>query len=152
MGAFTFCGLITRLVSLGSHGLKWYLVQEEVKRNSVSFTVDDVHIITLLCHNRSYEIRVTREDPNTSLHINDLCAYTLSVILYLLKALFQNLTPQVAFHCPCSQHTSDARVDSLCVLSHGSRVRFICEGSKKSVTLRHQLQQQAWLGKVSSFV
>ena len=147
----TFCGLITRLVSLGPHGilgLTWYLVEEEVKRNCVSFTVDDVHTITLLCHNRSYEIRVTREDPHISLH--DLCAYTLSVILYLLKAVYQNLAPQVAFRCPCSQHTSDARVDSLCVLSHGSHVRFICEGSKKSATLRHQ--QQVWLGKVSSFV
>ena len=42
----TFCGLITRLVSLGPHGIlgiEWDLVEEGVKRNCVSFYVDMVH-------------------------------------------------------------------------------------------------------------
>ena len=66
-----FCGLITRLVSQGPHkilGFKWKLVEDSVKRNCVSFYVDGVHKVTLLSHEKSYEIRVSREDPESSLH------------------------------------------------------------------------------------
>ena len=84
----TFCGLITRLVSLGPNGilgLTWELVEEGVKRNCISFHVDYANKVTLLCHDRCYELRVERNTSDISLH--DLCSHILSVILYILKSL-----------------------------------------------------------------
>ncbi len=37
-------------------------MEDGVKRNCVSFRVDDVHKVTLLSHEKSYEIQVSRED------------------------------------------------------------------------------------------
>ncbi|XP_064387346.1 uncharacterized protein LOC135335731 [Halichondria panicea] len=141
-----FCGLITRLVSQGPHGilgLTWELVEDGVKRNCVSFSVDDVHTVTLLSHEKSYEIRISRDDPDTSLH--DLCGYVLSAILYTLKCLFQHLVMHIAFQCPCSKDCTERSVNHLCALSSKSRIRFICEASKKAVGLKSE--QQVWLGK-----
>ena len=142
-----FCGLITRLVSqgpLGILGLTWELVEDGVKRNCVSFSVDDVHMVTLLSHEKSYEIRISRDDPDTSLH--DLCGYVLAAILYTLKCLFQHLVMHIAFQCPCSKACTERSVNHLCSLSSKSRIRFICEASKKAVGLKSE--QQVWLGKV----
>ena len=142
----SFCNIITRLVSLGPHsilGLKWSLVEEGVKRNRFSFFIDGIHKVTLLCHEQSYEIRVTREDPDVSLH--DICSHVLSVFLYILKSLFQHLEPHIAFQCPCSQHQPS--INNLCSLSCGAKLRLICEETKKVVTLRPE--QQVWIGKVS---
>ncbi|XP_064385874.1 uncharacterized protein LOC135334561 isoform X3 [Halichondria panicea] len=138
-----FCGLITQLVSQGPHGvlgLTWELVEDGIKRNCVSFSVDDVHTVTLLSHEKSYEIRISRDDPDTSLH--DLCGYVLSAILYTLKCLFQHLVMHIAFQCPSSTERS---INHLCALSRKSRIRFICEVSKKAVSLKSE--QQVWLGK-----
>ena len=142
-----FCGLISRLVSQGPHGilgLTWELVEHGVKRNCVSFSVDDVHTVTLLSHEKSYEIRISRDDPDTSLH--DLCGYVLTAILYTLKCLFQHLVMHIAFQCPCSKACTECSVNHLCALSSKSRIRFICEASKKAVGLKSE--QQVWLGKV----
>ncbi len=142
-----FCGLITRLVSQGPHGilgLTWELVEDGVKRNCVSFSIDDVHTVTLLSHQNSYEIRISRDDPDTSLH--DLCGYVLAAILYTLKCLFQHLVMHIAFQCPCSKACTERSVNHLCALSSKSRIRFICEASKKAVGLKSE--QQVWLGKV----
>ena len=142
----TFCGLITRLVSLGPHGIlgiEWDLVEEGVKRNCVSFYVDFVNRVTLICHDRFYEIRVQRKDPKKSLH--DICTYVLSVIFYTLNSIFEKLSPQIAFQCSCPKHASQKVIRDLCILAEGkTSIRFLCE--RTPVTLRPA--QQVWLGKV----
>ncbi|XP_064388807.1 uncharacterized protein LOC135336866 isoform X2 [Halichondria panicea] len=141
-----FCVLITQLVSQGPRGilgLTWELIEDGVKRNCVSFSVDDVHEVTLLSHEKSYEIRVSRDDHDTSLH--NICSYVLSAILYTLKCLYQHLTMQIAFQCPCAKDCTEHDVNHLCALSSKSRIRFLCDLSKRAVTLRKD--QQVWLGK-----
>ena len=114
----TFCGLISRLVSPGSKGilgLTWRLVEEGVKRNCVSFYIDNLNKVTLLCRDKFYELWVSRENTDISLH--DLCTYVLSVILYTLKSLYDYLTPEIAFKCPCSKHQNHKDINpSLCTL------------------------------------
>ena len=141
----SFCGLITRLVSLGPQsifGLTWELIEEGVKRNLVSFFVDGAHTVTLLCHVRSYEVRVVLGDQLTSLH--DVCTHALSVILYTLHTLFEKLVPQVAFQCPCSLVNPEETDGHLCVLVQKYHIRFICKKFEKCVPL----QRNEWLGKV----
>ena len=140
-----FCGLITRLVSQGPHGilgLTWELVEDGVKRNYVEFLVAKSNKITLLAHARCYEIRVVRRLRKVSLH--DLCTYVLSVMLYTLKSLYPQLVPQIAFQCPCPDHQTSGSMDNLCVLAKDFWVQFLCR--HKPVTLRKY--QQVWLGKV----
>ncbi len=140
-----FCGLITRLVSQGPHGilgLTWELVEDGVKRNYVEFLVAKSNKITLLAHARCYEIRVVRRLRQVSLH--DLCTYVLSVMLYTLKSLYPQLVPQIAFQCPCPDHQTSGGMDNLCVLVKDFWVQFLCR--HKPVTLRKY--QQVWLGKV----
>ena len=145
----TFCGLITQLVSCGPDGilgLEWGLVEDGVKRNLVSFYIDYVNKVTLICHDRCYEIRFTRNEPKQSLH--DLCTYIVSVILYNLKNLYPNLIPQIAFRCSCPKHAACCNTDNLCILVESrTSIRFCCEGTRVSVNL--QQAQQSWLSKVS---
>ncbi len=143
-----FCGLITQLVSQGPRrilGLKWKLVDDvkfRLRRNRFSFLVAELNIVTLLAHDRCYEIRVVRRLPKVSLH--DLCTYVLSVILYTLKCLRPQLVPQIAFRCPCPDHKTSQGIDNLCVLTTDLWFEFYCDD--KLVTLRKN--QQVWLGKV----
>ncbi len=140
-----FCGLITALVSRGPQGilgLTWELVEDGVKRNCVSFLVDNCNIITLLAHAKSYEIRVVRNHSQISLH--DLCTYVLSVMFYTLSNLYPKLASQIAFRCPCPDHKTSQGVDNLCVLTKGFWVQFLC--GKKPITLTRA--EQVWLGKV----
>ena len=140
-----FCGLITRLVSLGRHGilgLTWKLVEDGVKRNCVSFLVAKSNKITLISHERSYEIRVTLNHARLSLH--DLCTYVLSVVLYTLTSMYEQLVPQVAFQCPCPGHSSSRDRISLCILTEDVWIQFLC--GSNPVTLRKE--QTVWLGKV----
>ena len=140
----SFCGLITRLVSLGPEGilgLEWELVEKGVKRNCVSFYVDYVHCITLICHDTFFEIRVVRNDSNESLL--ELCTYALSAVLYTLQKLYEKLVPQIAFKCPCSKHNALNNIEYVCTLVEcKSSVRVIC--GRKPVTLRDT--QLLWLG------
>ena len=144
----TFCGLITRLVSLGPHGilgLVWELVEECVKRNCVSFHVAKFNKVTLIAHERCYEIRVTLKHRKIKLH--NLCSYVFSAILYTLKSLYNQLVPQLAFQCSCPDHESSRGDDHLCTLTEDSLgVDFIC-GSNPVDLNKHQ---QIWLGVVSS--
>ena len=143
-----FCGLITRLVSQGPHeilGLKWELLEDGVKRNCVSFYVDYVHKVTLLSHDRSYEIRVERNAEQTDLSLHDLCSHTMSAILYMLKIRFPKLNLSVAFQCSCPKHAASKSLNNLCTLVKGRRIRFLC--CRSPVTLSEA--QQVWLGKVS---
>ncbi|XP_064391903.1 uncharacterized protein LOC135339643 isoform X3 [Halichondria panicea] len=140
-----FCGLITRLVSRGPHGilgLTWELVEDGVKRNCVSFRVAKSNRLTLLAHDQCYEIRVVRHPGRMSLH--DLCTYVLSVMLYTLKSLYPHLVPQIAFQCPCPGHKSSR--DKLCVLTKEIWVQFLCD-SKPITPTKYQ---QVWLGKIAS--
>ncbi|XP_064389445.1 uncharacterized protein LOC135337437 [Halichondria panicea] len=139
-----FCGLITRLVSQGRHGilgLTWELVEDGVKRNCVSFLIAKSNKITLISHERSYEIRVTRNHARLSLH--DLCTYVLSVVLYTLTSMYEQLVPQVAFQCPCPGHSSSRDHNSLCILTEDVWIQFLC--GSNPVTLRKE--QTVWLGK-----
>ena len=140
----TFCGLLTRLVSLGPRGIlgfSWNLVENGVKRNCVSFYVAKLHEVTLISHETCFEIRVARVHFQISLH--DLCSYVLSVLLYTLKTLYKELIPQVAFQCPCPNHESKK---GLCELFDEFYVHFVCQHVSKPITLRKG--QQVWLGKV----
>ena len=144
----TFCGLITRLVSLGPHGilgLSWELVERSVKRNYVSFHVSSkTNKVTLIAHEKCYEIRATCK--HRKFHLTDFCSYVLSVILYTLKSLYKELVPQISFQCPCPDHKACSGVSHLCTLSDdGFWIQFLC--GDKSVDLRKY--QQIWLGAVS---
>ena len=142
----TFCGLITRLVSLGPSkilGFTWKLVEEGVKRNCFKFYVASSNIVTLIAHTRCYEVRVERKLPQITLH--DLCSSVLSVILYSLKCLYKHVIPQIAFQCPCSEHEPNRDVNNFCILTDDLWVQFLC--GSNPVTLRKD--QQVWLGKVS---
>ena len=144
----TFCGLITRLVSLGPDGilgLTWMLVEKGVKRNCVSFHVAKTNKVTLIAHEGCYEIRVTRERRKAQLH--DLCSYVLSVILHTLKSLYKQLVLLISFKCPCPDYESSRSVDHLCTLTEDSfGVDFLCGKN----TLDLNKHQQIWLGVVSS--
>ena len=142
----TFCGLITQLVSHGPHGilgLTWDLVEHGVKRNLVQFHVDYSNKVTLMCHDRCYELRVERNNPDITLH--DLCTHVLSVVLYYLKNLYKNLITEIAFRCSCTKHSACRGVDNLCTLiSSKSSTKFYCE--RYPVTLN--AAQKVWIGKV----
>ena len=144
-----FCGLITELIFRGPHkilGLTWELVEEGVKRNLVSFFVAKSNKVTLLAHDRSYEIRVVCKHKQISLH--DLCTYVLSVIVYTLRKLYPKLAPQIAFRCPCPDHMTSKGVDNLCKLQKDVWVQFLCGNNPVTLTR----DQQVWLGKVQSCV
>ena len=139
-----FCGLITRLVSQGPHGifrLKWKLMEDGVKRNCVSFSVTTSNKVTLLAHDRCYEIQVVRH-RNGKMNLHDLCTYVSSVMLYTLKSLYPHLVPQIAFQCLCPRHQSSR--DNLCILTKDVWAQFLCGGNLVTPT-KHQ---QVWLGQV----
>ena len=145
----TFCGLITQLVSRGPNrilGLQWNLVEDSVKRNRVSFYLEFVNKVSLLLHDRCYEIRILCMDSDISHH--DLCTHVLSVVLYILRALYKNLVPQIGFKCPCPKHSACREINNLCTLQESrASLKFLCE--YHPVTLMDS--QQVWLGKVKLF-
>ena len=141
-----FCGLINRLVSIGLKGilgLRWELVEEDIKQNCISFCVANASQVTLISHKNCYEVRVTHRDSKISKH--DLCSYILSAILYTLKSVYNQLTPQVAFQYPRLDHKSTIGIKHLCILTDGSQIQFLC--NSKSIVLTKR--QQIWFGKVS---
>ena len=143
-----FSRLITVLVSRGPHGilgLTWKLNEKDVKQNLVSFSVYSVHEVTLLSHDKSYEIRVVRRDPDIRLH--DLCSYVLSVILYVIKCEYQDLVTTIAFQFSGSSDGDERATNHLYRLSNEYEVRFLCNCCKKRVSL--DPCQQVWLGEVS---
>ena len=125
----------------GILGLKWELVEKGVRRNCVSFYVDYLHLVSLICHDTFYEVRVLRIDSNKSLL--ELCTYSLSAILYTLRKLYDKLVPQIAFKCPCSKHNVINNIEYLCTLVE-CKSSVIPTCGRKPVTLRDT--QQCWLG------
>ena len=142
----TFCGLITQLVSRGPDGILdfvWDLVEDGVKRNYISFYVDYVNKVTLICHDICYEVRVSRDDPDIPLQ--ELCAHILSVILDVLRELYKKLIPVIAFRCPCPKHKDERTIDNLCTLVDTRKLRFLCD--RRRVELK--AAQQVWIGNVN---
>ena len=144
----TFCGLITQLVSRGPGrilDLMWDLVEDDVKRNFISFYVDYVNKVTLICHDRCYEIRVIRGDPNISLY--KLCTHVYSVISLVLNDLYHRLDPGIAFLCPCPKHNCQRTIDNLCIPADKKNYRFLCASRRQNVMLKKE--QKVWFNPVS---
>ena len=143
----TFCGLITYLVSHGPDGIYdfvWDLVEDGVKRNLVSFYVDYVNKVTLICHDVCCEVRVTRDDPDISLE--KLCAHVLSAILHIFRDMYEKLSPEIAFYCLCPKHKNQPTLSNLCTLVDAKKLRFLCQ--RRPVKLEEA--QQVWIGQVSN--
>ena len=140
-----FCALISRLVSRGQErilGIKWELLESGVKRNLVSFRIDDAdHIITLIAHANCYEIRVIRQNRSISLH--DLCSYVLSAVLCVMREINENISPIIAFDCNCGRQQSSSCLH-LCQLSSGMNTCFKCNRRLVSLTAG----QENWFTKV----
>ena len=140
-----FCALISRLVSRGQErilGIKWELLESGVKRNLVSFRIDDAdHIITLIAHANCYEIRVIRQNRSISLH--DLCSYVLSAVLCAMREINENISPIIAFDCNCGRQQSSSCLH-LCQLSSGMNTCFKCNRRLVSLTA----DQENWFTKV----
>ena len=140
-----FCALISRLVSRGQErilGIKWELLESGVKRNLVSFRIDDAdHIITLIAHANCYEIRVIRQNRSISLH--DLCSYVFSAVLWVMREINENISPIIAFDCNCGHQQSSSCLH-LCQLSSGMNTCFKCNHRLVSLTA----DQENWFTKV----
>ena len=141
----TFCGLITRLVSLGPHkilGLTWELVENSVKRNCVSFFVAKTIVVTLIAHERCCEIRIIHQ--HYKIRLSDICSHVISVIFFTFKSLYKQLRPQISFQCPCPDSCRGS--DHLCILDDdGLWIQFLCANTR--ISLRKY--QEIWLGEVS---
>ena len=148
-----FCAMVTRLVSRGCKGIlgmKWKLMHTVVKRNFISFQIDNRHEVTLISHVRCYELRISRK--NHQIDLNELCTYVLSTVQFVLKEISKQVEPQVAFECLCERHrpTENRDLSNLCKLREGIHPCFICEKFKITVDL--QDSQNNWLAKVNHIV
>ena len=141
-----FCAMISRLVSRGSEGIlgmRWDLVESGVKRNLVSFRVDDAdHYVTLITHVDCYEIRVIRQDRSISLY--ELCSYVLSTVLCMMKEVNNNISLIIAFDCQCGRHQSKR----LCQLSPGVNTCFKCNRRQICLTA----DQERWFANVRNVI
>ena len=146
-----FCAMVTRLVSRGCEGIlgmKWKLMDTVVKRNFVSFQIDNRHEVTLISHVRCYELRISRK--NDKVDLNELCKYVLSTVQFVLKEISKQVKPQVAFECLCEKHrpTEKRDLSNLCELKEGTHPCFKCEEG----TVDLQDSQNNWLAKVNHIV
>ncbi|XP_064383526.1 uncharacterized protein LOC135332127 isoform X3 [Halichondria panicea] len=153
-----FCAMIAKLVSDGDEdifGAEWKLVDSRVKRNIVSFHVDDYnHVVTLVSHAGCYEIRVTRsglQDQDAPIDLHDLCTYVYTTIMAVLKNLNHFVCPTIGFICPCGQHqdTSLRVLDNSCVIVVPKRdsAFFRCLKAKKNFSLINQQYYHPWITK-----
>ena len=148
-----FCATVTRLVSRGCKGIlgmEWKLMDTDVKRNFVSFQIDNRHEVTLISHVRCYELRISRK--NHKIDFNELCTYVLSTVHFVLKEISKQVKPQVAFECLCVKHRSRSiekrDLSNLCELSKETHPCFECEEG----TVDLQDSQNNWLAKVNHIV
>ena len=148
-----FCAMVTRLVSRGCEGIlgrKWKLMDTVVKRNCVSFQIDNSEV-TLISHVKCYELRISRKYHTVDLvDLNELCTYVLSTVQFVLKEVSKQVKPQVAFERLCEEHwqTTERDLSNLCELSKGICPCFECE--KGTADLRDS--QNNWLAKVNNTV
>ena len=147
-----FCAMISRLVSKGSThegilGMSWELVESGVKRNLVSFYVGSArHEVTLIAHAHCYEIRVKPHHKDGDIH--DICSYTLSTVLLVMKEICKLIDPIIAFDCQCRQHgvLEVGHSTGLCYLrgEEESCVFFECDHGNVDLTK----SQNYWFAKV----
>ena len=107
---------------------------------------ETLYRVTLICHDRCYEVQVTSNDPDISLH--ELCADVLLVVLYMLRDLYENLTPVLAFRCLCTKHKDKRTLSNLCTLEDrdNKRLRFLCD----KCPVKFEKNQKVWIGEVSA--
>ena len=146
-----FCAMVTRLVSRGCEGIlgmKWKLMDTVVKRNFISFQIDNRHEVTLISHVRCYELRISRK--NHQIDLNELCTYVLSTVQFVLKEISKQVKPQVAFECLCERHrpTEKRDLSNLCELREETHPCFEC----KEGTVDLQDSQNNWLAKVNHII
>ena len=151
-----FCAMVTRLVSRGCEGIlgmKWKLMDSDVKRNFVSFQIEAAqHEVTLISHVRCCELRISRKDHKMDL--NKLCTYVLSTVQFVLKEISKQVKPQVAFECLCKEHQATKKRDliNLCELKEGNYPCFKCEKFKKTVQESDlKDSQKYWFIKVRKY-
>ncbi len=138
-----FCAMISELISRGGKGegilgMTWKLVDSSVKRNLVSFHIDESakHFVTLIAHVDCYEIRVIRQNRKYTMH--ELCSYVLSTILFVMKDISPLLTPIIAFDCYCGKQENCSK---LCLLKTGVFPNFTCNCVRPD--------QKCWFAEVS---
>ncbi len=139
-----FCAMISELVSRGSKGIlgmTWELVDSSVKKNLVSFHIDESakHFITLIAHVDCYEIRIIRQNRKYTMH--ELCSYVLSTVLFVMKDISALLTPFIAFDCYCSKQKDGSK---LCLLTQGVFPDFTCTCVNP--------HQKCWFAEVSKLL
>ena len=143
-----FPALIRQLASIGNRGilgLRWELLESEVKRNLVSFHVgSSKHRITLVAHSTCLEIQVRPHRMNTDLH--KLCSYTVSAVQFVMKGICKLTEPILAFDCPCDQHKGMSHNTGLCHLLGGDEDNVFFECCHGEVTL--DKFQEIWFAKV----
>ncbi|XP_064383874.1 uncharacterized protein LOC135332890 [Halichondria panicea] len=120
--------MISELISRGGKGegilgMTWKLVDSSVKRNLVSFHIDESakHFVTLIAHVDCYEIRVIRQNRKYTMH--ELCSYVLSTVVFVMKDISPLLTPIIAFDCYCGKQENCSK---LCLLKTGVFPNFTC--------------------------
>lgn len=138
----TWYTLVTALRSLG---MTWRLVNSHVKRNYVSFNVDESaqHFVTLIARVNCIEIRVLREDRGYTLY--ELCSYVLSTVLLMIVEINPLAHPIIALDCPCDRHEFDS--NKLCHLTPGVKPTFKCCFCKN---ISPTPNQECWFTKVMS--
>ena len=148
----TFCGLITRLVSLSNNklfGIEWNLKQDGVKQNRVSFYIHNVNEVSFLSHEKCFELRLTYGEEQGGLGLHELCTQVLSVVLYVLENQYENISPIIAFQCRCPEYSSSekAHYQHLCILNRSAVcVQYLCGNHTASLSSN----QKVWIGKVIS--
>ena len=151
-----FCAMISRLVSKGSThegilGMRWELVESGVKRNLVSFYVGSArHEVTLIAHAHCYEIRVKPHHKDSDIH--DICSYTLSTILLVMKEICKLINPIIAFDCQCRQHRvlEGDYSTGLCYIRGEEESCIFFECDHGDVTLTKS--QEFWFAKVGCVI
>ena len=151
-----FCAMISRLVSKGSTlegilGMRWELVESGVKRNLVSFRVGSArHEVTLIAHAHCYEIRVKPHHKDSDIH--DICSYTLSTVLLVMKEICKLINPIIAFDCQCRRHgvLEGDHSTGLCYIrgEDESCVFFECDHGDVTLTK----SQEFWFSKVGCVI
>lgn len=123
-------------------GMKWEVQKNCFKRNAVSFYLDRVSQVTLVCHDHCFEIRLLCNSKRVS--VPKLCDSVRSAVVRACEELCKREVT-IAFECPCDRKSSsDQRRDftHLCELHKGSK--FTCDHQEVLLDSLHLV----WLGKV----
>ena len=123
--------------------MKWEIQEDCFKRNSVSFYLDRVSQVTLVCHENCLEIHLFCNSKRIS--VPKLCDSVRSVIVRVSEELCNPEEVIIAFECPCDHKSSSdqrRKFSHLCELHKGSK--FICDHREVSLDSLCLV----WFGKV----